>query len=229
MLSHTRRKNSLDSQSAFFTHSVAYILYQVHILYPVCSLHFVLTGIRGTNTVYFWLQLFAQHAQSTTKHLCVSWFDIFVLFHVNTPLSFCKNVDITYNVSSNPHPPKKLLHAEHSYAHLRNDKGDLKGFPTNFETLFLQLPVTDWHQSIRERIRKKNASTLLKKNNGTSLARTVTTMFSSKRVNDLTQGDLMWLFLIEFFQFLFCNLRYKCLNWTDLERLPESVFQVCTA
>ena len=52
-------------------------------------------------------------------------------------------------------PPKKLLHAEHSYAHLRNDKGDLKGFPTNFETLFLQLPVTDWHQSIRERKRKK--------------------------------------------------------------------------
>ena len=54
MLSHTRRKNSLDSQSAFCTHSVAYILYQVHILYPVCSLHFVLTGIRGTNTVFFY-------------------------------------------------------------------------------------------------------------------------------------------------------------------------------
>ena len=49
----------------------------------------------------------------------------------------------------------------------------------------------------------------LPENNGTSLARTVTTMFSSKRVNDLTQGDLMWLFLIEFFQFLFRNLRYK--------------------
>ena len=27
----------------------------------VCSLHFVLTGNRGTNTVYFWLQLFAKH------------------------------------------------------------------------------------------------------------------------------------------------------------------------
>ena len=38
----------------------------------VCCLHFVLTGIRGTNTVYFWLQLFAQHTQSTTKYLCVS-------------------------------------------------------------------------------------------------------------------------------------------------------------
>ena len=40
--------------------SVVYISYQVYILYPVCtlrsavcSLHFVLTGIRGTNTVFF--------------------------------------------------------------------------------------------------------------------------------------------------------------------------------
>ena len=46
----------------------------VCILYPVCSLQsifcirsavccldFVLTGIRGTNTVYFWLHLFAKH------------------------------------------------------------------------------------------------------------------------------------------------------------------------
>ena len=49
-----------------------YIFYLVNILYPVCSLHFVPTGIRGTNTVYFWLQLFAQHTQSTTKYLCVS-------------------------------------------------------------------------------------------------------------------------------------------------------------
>ena len=34
------------------------------------SLHFVLTVIRGTNTVYFRLQIFAQHTQSTTKYLC---------------------------------------------------------------------------------------------------------------------------------------------------------------
>ena len=46
-----------------------YILYLVYILYPVCSLHFILTGICGTNTVYFWLQLFAQHTQFTTKYL----------------------------------------------------------------------------------------------------------------------------------------------------------------
>ena len=68
---------------------VPYLQSAVYILYPVCSLyfvsglqsifcirsavyifcirsavccpHFVLTGIRGTNTVYFWLHLFAQH------------------------------------------------------------------------------------------------------------------------------------------------------------------------
>ena len=41
--------------------SAVYILYLVYILYPVCSLHFVLTSIGGTNTGYFWVQLFAQH------------------------------------------------------------------------------------------------------------------------------------------------------------------------
>ena len=40
----TRRKNSLDSQSAFCTQSAVYIMYLVYIFYPVCSLHFVLTG-----------------------------------------------------------------------------------------------------------------------------------------------------------------------------------------
>ena len=94
--------------------------FSVCILCPLCilqstfciwsaasSLTFVLTGIRGTNTIYFWSQLFAQHTQSTTRYLCVSLFDIFVLFRVNTLLSFCKNADITYNVSSNPLTPQK--------------------------------------------------------------------------------------------------------------------------
>ena len=61
MLLPTRRKNSLDSQSAFCTHSAICSLYFVFSLHfvsglqsAVCSLHFVLTGIRGTNTVYFW-------------------------------------------------------------------------------------------------------------------------------------------------------------------------------
>ena len=31
-------------------------------------------------------------------------------------------------------------------------------------------------------------------------------------------------FFIEFLQFLLCNLRYKRSNWTDLERLTESVY-----
>ena len=43
--------------------------------------HFVLTGIRGTNTVI--------------KYLCVSKFFIFVLYRINT-LSFCKNVNANH-------------------------------------------------------------------------------------------------------------------------------------
>ena len=43
------------------------------------------------------------------------------------------------------------------------------------------------HLSIRERVRKEKAQEHLK-NNGTSLARTVTTMFSSKTFNDLTES-----------------------------------------
>ena len=107
MLPHTRRKNSLDSQSAFCTHSAVCILHFVPSLHFVSDLHFVLIGIHGTNTVYFWLQLFAQHAIYHKKYLCVSQFDIFVLFRVSALLSFFKNVDITYNVSSNPPTPKK--------------------------------------------------------------------------------------------------------------------------
>ena len=42
-------------------HFVPTLQSPVYILYPVCCLHFVLTGICGTNTVYFWLHLFAQH------------------------------------------------------------------------------------------------------------------------------------------------------------------------
>ena len=40
--------------------------------------------------------------------------------------------------------------------HFRKDKGDLKGFQTNFETLFLLVSVTIWHLSIRENIKKKH-------------------------------------------------------------------------
>ena len=107
MLPHTRRKNSLDSQSAFCTHSAVCILHFVPSLHFVSDLHFVLIGIHGTNTVYFWLQLFAQHTIYHKKYLFVSQFDIFVLFRVNTLLSFFKNVDVTYNVTSNPPTPKK--------------------------------------------------------------------------------------------------------------------------
>ena len=46
---------TLQILSAFCTHSAVYILYLI------CCLHLVLIGICGTNTVYFWLHLFAQH------------------------------------------------------------------------------------------------------------------------------------------------------------------------
>ena len=39
-----------------------------------------------------------------------------------------------------------------------------------------------------------------------------------------TQRDLMRLFLFEFLRFLWSNLRYKCLNSTELQRLTESIF-----
>ena len=96
-------------------HFVSTLQSAVCILYPVCNccLHFVLTGIRGTNTVYFWLQLFAQHTQSTTEYLCVSYFDIFVHFRVNTLFSCNKNVDITYNVQV-IHLPQKNNSCMHS-------------------------------------------------------------------------------------------------------------------
>ena len=45
------------------------------------------------------------------------------------------------------------------------DKGDLKAFQTDFETLFLQLSVTIWHLSIRERARKKSARIFEKQRN----------------------------------------------------------------
>ena len=45
MLSRIRRKNSINSQSAFCTQSAVCSLYLISILYPVCSLHFVLTGL----------------------------------------------------------------------------------------------------------------------------------------------------------------------------------------
>ena len=61
---HIPDKKALKILSLYFVpslQSAVYILYLVYIFYPVCSLHFVLTGIRGTNTISFWLQLFAQH------------------------------------------------------------------------------------------------------------------------------------------------------------------------
>ena len=77
-----------------------------------------------------------------------------------------------------------------------------------------------------KRVRKKKWRMYsFERNNWTNLVRTVTTMLFWKTVNE-TQGDLMQLFLIELLQFLLCNSWYRCPNWTDLERLAESVFVV---
>ena len=103
-------KNTLNSQSAFCTHSVVCNLHFVPSLHFVSGLHSAFcsplqsafcnqqVSVAPIQFVFVYIQLFAQHTQSTTKYQCVSLFDIFVLFCVNN-LSFCQNVDITYNVS----------------------------------------------------------------------------------------------------------------------------------
>ena len=75
--------------------------------------------------------------------------------------------------------------------YLCNNKCDLKGFQTNFETFFLQVSVTIRQLSIRECLRKKSACTLLKKKMLLVLANKLKfndcqTIFSSTTFNDLT-------------------------------------------
>ena len=68
--------------------------------------------------------------------------------------------------------------ASPQHFHLCNDKGDLKGFQINFETLFFTSICHNLSPAnLRGRKRGKNACSFLK-NSETSLARTVTTMFS---------------------------------------------------
>ena len=47
------------------------------------------------------------------------------------------------------------MHLRNIFVCVINDKGDLKGFQTNFETLFLPVSVTVRHLSIREGVRKE--------------------------------------------------------------------------
>ena len=71
---------------------------------------------------------------------------------------------------------------------MRNDKSDLKGFQRNFETLLYKyLSQSDTCQ-LKSALEKKKSACKFLKNNETSLIRTITTMFSSKTVNDLTEG-----------------------------------------
>ena len=194
---------------------------------------------------------------------------------------------------------KEMQIKERDHRHISScdDKGDLKGFQTNFKALSLRVSVTIWHdtcQLVSAGVKKK-AHVHSWKNNVSSLARTVTTIFSAQIVNDPTEsiihsyrrlidvksltsvqlvkgkesncelfqffnfkvvricsfvccngmcksglsstktkfkwdistrhkGILCGSFLIEFLQFPLCSLLYKCPNWTDMERLTESVY-----
>ena len=75
-------------QSAFCTNRLLWHQYSL----------FLVTVIRKTHTIYHKILVC-----ELIRH-----FRIFVLFRVNSLLSFCKNVEITYNVSSNPPTPQKI-------------------------------------------------------------------------------------------------------------------------
>ena len=49
----------------------------------------------------------------------------------------------------------KEIETSPKYLCLYSDKSDSKSFQTKFETPFLQVSVTIWHLSIKERVRKK--------------------------------------------------------------------------
>ena len=114
MLSHTRPEKLFSFlvcilyplcslQSTFCTYSphfVSGLQFAVCILYSqvsVAPIQFIFgyTYIRATHTIYHKIPVC-----ELIRH--------FPFFRVNTLLSFCKNVDITYNVSSNPPTPKKI-------------------------------------------------------------------------------------------------------------------------
>ena len=70
---------------------------------------------------------------------------------------------------------------------MRNDKGDLKASKQTLKHYFYQYLSQSETFQFRDHVRKKGACTLLK-NSETSLARTVTIMFSSKKVNNLKES-----------------------------------------
>ena len=114
MLLHSRQRNSINSKSAFCTHSV------------VCSLHFVpslhfVSGLQSALCILYWQVSVAPtqfnvgysyshntHNLPCTKIPVCELIRRFRYFRVNT-FSFCKNVDVTHNVSSNPPTSKKKI------------------------------------------------------------------------------------------------------------------------
>ena len=82
-------KNSLDPQSAFNIRSA------------VSSLHFVLTDIRGSDTVYFLLS-YSHNTHNRPQNTCVWVNSTYLFFTALILFPVEKNVDTTYNVSINP-------------------------------------------------------------------------------------------------------------------------------
>ena len=104
MLSHTRQKKLFRFSVCICTHSA------------ICSLHFV-SGLQSAFCTYRYL--WHQYSLILVTVICT----IYTIYHkipvcelilhfcsfcINTLLSYCKNVDITYNVSSNPPTPQKI-------------------------------------------------------------------------------------------------------------------------
>ena len=100
------KKNSSDSQSAF----VPTLQSAFYILYLVCSLQSAFCAYRYLWHQYSLILVTVIHTIYTIYHkipVCELILH-FCSFCINTLLSYCKNVDITYNVSSNPPNPQKI-------------------------------------------------------------------------------------------------------------------------
>ena len=102
MLSHTRQKKLFRFSVCICTHSA------------ICSLHFV-SGLQSAFCTYRYL-LYSLILVTVICTIYTIYHKIpvcelilhFCSFCINTLLSYCKNVDITYNVSSNPPTPQKI-------------------------------------------------------------------------------------------------------------------------
>ena len=118
-----RRKNTLNSQSAFCTHSVVCNLHFVPSLHFVSGLHSAFCSPLQSafcNNRYPWHQYslflvtysYLHNTHNRPQNTSVWVYSTFSFFSRVNNLSFCKNVDITDYVSiHSPTRKKKHLHA----------------------------------------------------------------------------------------------------------------------